>query len=164
MNIETTPEGPRGFFEDVSQWTFVYMNYVFAAQTLLGDAVVVGSRCVLGTPRPLTLSSSIAVMWYGNPNSSWFFLCYFGVASLVRVSHYFGWTEIIDNLSQVTGIEVPYTSAHVHQQEVFGGQLAMWITAFWLTALSTNVVTTCTSLRLHACRHVLKSSRVHQRY
>jgi len=38
---DTYPGGPIGYFSDVSQWTFVSKNYVFAAQTLLGDGVVV---------------------------------------------------------------------------------------------------------------------------
>ncbi|KAG8214984.1 hypothetical protein J3R82DRAFT_8387 [Butyriboletus roseoflavus] len=37
---DTYPEGPVGFFSDVSQWTFVYKNYVYTAQTLLGDGVI----------------------------------------------------------------------------------------------------------------------------
>ncbi|KAI9573135.1 hypothetical protein HD554DRAFT_1145995 [Boletus coccyginus] len=41
---DTYPGGPIGYFSDVSQWTFVSKNYVFAAQTLLGDGVVL-YRC-----------------------------------------------------------------------------------------------------------------------
>ena len=33
--------GPVAFFSNVSQWTFVAKNYVFTAQTLVGDGVVV---------------------------------------------------------------------------------------------------------------------------
>ena len=40
---DTFPGGPIGYFSDVSQWTFVYMIYVFTVQTLLGDGVVVGA-------------------------------------------------------------------------------------------------------------------------
>lgn len=34
------------YFSDVSHWTFVSKNYVYAAQTLIGDGVVVSFRCV----------------------------------------------------------------------------------------------------------------------
>ena len=38
---DTYPGGPVAYFADVSQWTFVSKNYVFTAQTLIGDGVVV---------------------------------------------------------------------------------------------------------------------------
>lgn len=38
---DSYPGGPIGYFSDLSQWTFVAKNYVFTAQTLMGDAVVV---------------------------------------------------------------------------------------------------------------------------
>lgn len=38
---DTYPGGPIGYFSDVSQWTFVYKNYVYTVQTLIGDGVVV---------------------------------------------------------------------------------------------------------------------------
>ena len=40
---DTYPGGPVAYFSDVSQWTFVSKNYVFTAQTLIGDGVVVSS-------------------------------------------------------------------------------------------------------------------------
>lgn len=42
----TYPGGSIAYFADVSQWTFVSKNYVYAAQTLVGDGVVVSFRCV----------------------------------------------------------------------------------------------------------------------
>ncbi|KAI9455537.1 hypothetical protein HD554DRAFT_2030893 [Boletus coccyginus] len=41
---DTYPGGSIGYFSDISQWTFVSKNYVFAVQTLLGDGVVL-YRC-----------------------------------------------------------------------------------------------------------------------
>jgi len=41
---DTYPGGPVAYFSDVSQWTFVSKNYVFTAQTLIGDGVVL-YRC-----------------------------------------------------------------------------------------------------------------------
>ncbi|KAG8214977.1 hypothetical protein J3R82DRAFT_8379 [Butyriboletus roseoflavus] len=38
------PDGPLGFFSDVSQWSFVYKNLVYTLQTLVGDGVVI-YRC-----------------------------------------------------------------------------------------------------------------------
>ena len=40
---DTYPGGSIGYFSDVSQWTFVSKNYMLAAQTLLGDGVVVSA-------------------------------------------------------------------------------------------------------------------------
>ena len=40
------PESSIMFFSDVSHWTFVSKNYVYAAQTLIGDGVLVSFRCV----------------------------------------------------------------------------------------------------------------------
>lgn len=41
--VDIFPGGPTGFFADVTQRTFLIKNAVYALQTLLGDAVVVGS-------------------------------------------------------------------------------------------------------------------------
>ncbi|KAF8552348.1 hypothetical protein OG21DRAFT_149628 [Imleria badia] len=41
---DTYVGGPVAFFSDVSQWTFVAKNYVFTAQTLIGDGVIL-YRC-----------------------------------------------------------------------------------------------------------------------
>lgn len=38
---DTYPGGPVAFFSNVSQWTFVAKNYLFTAQTLVGDGVIV---------------------------------------------------------------------------------------------------------------------------
>ena len=38
---DTYPGGPVGYFADMSQWTFVSTNYLYTAQTLIGDGVVV---------------------------------------------------------------------------------------------------------------------------
>lgn len=38
---DTYPGGPISYFSNVSQWTFVTKNYLFTAQTLIGDGVVV---------------------------------------------------------------------------------------------------------------------------
>ena len=35
------PYGPTGFFNDASQWSFVYKNLIYTLQTLVGDGVVV---------------------------------------------------------------------------------------------------------------------------
>ena len=39
---DTYKGGPIAFFSDVSQWTFVSKNFLYAAQSLLGDGVIVG--------------------------------------------------------------------------------------------------------------------------
>ena len=40
--LPVTYQGGRiRYFSDVSHWTFVAKNYVYAAQTLIGDGVVV---------------------------------------------------------------------------------------------------------------------------
>lgn len=41
---DTFPGGPVGFFEDISQPTFVTKNLIYALQTMLGDGVVI-YRC-----------------------------------------------------------------------------------------------------------------------
>ena len=38
---DTYPGGPVAYFSDVSQWTFTVKNYVYTAQTLIGDGVIV---------------------------------------------------------------------------------------------------------------------------
>ena len=38
---DTYPGGPIAYFSDLSQWTFVSTNYLYTAQTLVGDGVVV---------------------------------------------------------------------------------------------------------------------------
>lgn len=38
---DTYTGGPIAFFSDFSQWTFVSKNYLYAAQTLIGDGVIV---------------------------------------------------------------------------------------------------------------------------
>jgi hypothetical protein len=38
---DTYPGGPIAYFSDMSQWTFVSTNYLYTAQTLIGDGVVV---------------------------------------------------------------------------------------------------------------------------
>ena len=35
--------GSIGYFSSLSQWTWVWRSYVYTAQTLIGDGVVVGS-------------------------------------------------------------------------------------------------------------------------
>ena len=54
----------------------------------------------------------------------------------------FGVANTIDNIPEATGIGSPYTASKVTQSEVFGGALSQWITAFWATALATNLLTT----------------------
>lgn len=44
------PGGRIRYFSEVSQWTFVTKNYVYAAQTLVGDGVVVSLRWVQRNP------------------------------------------------------------------------------------------------------------------
>jgi len=41
---DTYPGGPIAYFSDMSQWTFVSTNYLYTAQTLVGDGVVI-YRC-----------------------------------------------------------------------------------------------------------------------
>ena len=68
---DTWPGGPVAFFADVSQWTFVYKNYVYTAQTLLGDGVIVSLFFPREERRPLSVfDSSTAVMQCGNLNLS----------------------------------------------------------------------------------------------
>lgn len=43
ISRKTHPGGPVAYFSNVSHWTFVAKNYVFTAQTLIGDGVVVSS-------------------------------------------------------------------------------------------------------------------------
>ena len=63
--------GPVAFFADVSQWTFVYKNYVYTAQMLLGDGVIVSLFFPREERRPLSVfDSSTAVMQCGNLNLS----------------------------------------------------------------------------------------------
>jgi hypothetical protein len=38
---DTYRGGPSAYFSNVSQWTFVSKNYVYTAQTLAGDGVIV---------------------------------------------------------------------------------------------------------------------------
>jgi len=40
---DTFPGGPLGFFQDISQPTFVTKNLIYALQTMIGDGVVVCS-------------------------------------------------------------------------------------------------------------------------
>ncbi|KIJ62334.1 hypothetical protein HYDPIDRAFT_94801 [Hydnomerulius pinastri MD-312] len=69
---DTFPGGPVGFFSDVSQWTFVYKNYIYTAQTLIGDGVIL-YRCyaVWQSKRimvlPLLLYCGVAVSGIGSP-------------------------------------------------------------------------------------------------
>jgi len=51
----------------------------------------------------------------------------------------------------VTGIMASVTAQYSTQSGVFGGALQKWITAFWATALSTNLMATRTSSRSHGC-------------
>lgn len=44
INADTFPGGPVDFFADMTQTTFIIKNAVYILQTLLGDAVVVGSH------------------------------------------------------------------------------------------------------------------------
>ncbi|KAF8129476.1 hypothetical protein EV363DRAFT_1584542 [Boletus edulis] len=99
--------GPIAYFADVSQWTFVAKNYVFTAQTLIGDGVVL-YRCYM--------------VWQ---------------SKLVMIFPVLLWCSTV-----ATGIGSPYTASRVTQSEVFGGTLSRWITAFWATALATNLLTT----------------------
>jgi len=99
--------GPVAYFADVSQWTFVAKNYVFTAQTLIGDGVVL-YRCYM--------------VWQ---------------SKLVMILPVLLWCSTV-----VTGIASPYVGSKVTQSEVFGGALSRWITAFWATALATNLLTT----------------------
>lgn len=48
------PGESNAYFSDTSQPTFVCMSYLFVAQTLIGDGVVVGSCCVADERHPLT--------------------------------------------------------------------------------------------------------------
>ena len=38
------PGGPIAFLSDVSQWTFVAKNYLYAIQSLIGDSVIVSKH------------------------------------------------------------------------------------------------------------------------
>ncbi|KAG9313806.1 hypothetical protein JVU11DRAFT_6167 [Chiua virens] len=42
----------------------------------------------------------------------------------------------------VTGTGAPYTASHANQSEVFGGSLSQWITGFYASTFSTNLVAT----------------------
>ncbi|KAF8129481.1 hypothetical protein EV363DRAFT_1337278 [Boletus edulis] len=103
----TYPGGPIAYFADASHWTFVYKGYVFTAQTLIGDSVVL-YRCY--------------VVWQ---------------SKLVMILPALLWCSTL-----VTGIACPYTASRVTQSEGFGETLSRWITAFWVTALATNLLTT----------------------
>jgi hypothetical protein len=66
------------------------------------------------------------------------------VPPVVRAQHVFGLIEIIENISEVTGIMSSYTASEVTQNGVFGGLLSQWITSFWAIALATNLLATRT--------------------
>lgn len=42
----TYPDGPAAYFADASQGTFLIKNSIYVVQTLLGDAVAVGSTFI----------------------------------------------------------------------------------------------------------------------
>ncbi|KAH0828756.1 hypothetical protein J3R83DRAFT_3180 [Lanmaoa asiatica] len=88
---DTYPGGPVGYFSNVSQWTFVYKNYVFTAQTLIGDGVIL-YRCyavwqsklvmiipallwcavgVTGIGSPYTASHATQIEVFGGSLSRW---------------------------------------------------------------------------------------------
>ena len=60
------------------------------------------------------------------------------------MQHVLELTEIIEKISEVTGIMSNYTASKVTQDGVFGGTLSQWITSFWVTALATNLLATRT--------------------
>ncbi|KAG6371082.1 hypothetical protein JVT61DRAFT_10622 [Boletus reticuloceps] len=91
----------------MSHWTFISKSYVFTAQTLIGDSVVL-YRCY--------------VVWQ---------------SKLVMILPALLWCTTL-----VTGIVCPYTASRLTQNEGFGETLSRWITAFWVTALATNLLTT----------------------
>lgn len=46
LNRNSYPGGPDAFFADVSQWTFVWKNHIYTAQSLVGDGVIVSTVVV----------------------------------------------------------------------------------------------------------------------
>jgi len=103
---DTYPGGPVAYFSDVSQWTFVSKNYVFTAQTLIGDGVL--HRCY--------------AVWQ---------------SKFIMILPALLWCAVF-----VTGIGSPYTASKVNQNEVFTGRLSQWITSFYSSTLTTNLLTT----------------------
>ncbi|KAN0082388.1 hypothetical protein V8E55_008183 [Tylopilus felleus] len=125
---DTYPGGPISYFSNVSQWTFVTKNYLFTAQTLIGDGVVL-YRCYM--------------VWQ---------------SKLIMILPALLWCA-----SAATGIGSPYTASKVTQSEVFGGALSQWITAFWATALATNLLTTLLLVcRIWYVDHKATRLRAHQ--
>ena len=55
---DSSPEGSIGYFSSLSQWTWVWRSYVYTAQTLVGDGVVVGS---LGDRWVISINSTTAL-------------------------------------------------------------------------------------------------------
>jgi hypothetical protein len=66
------------------------------------------------------------------------------VPLVVRVQHVLGVTKIIDDILEVSGITASVAEQNSTQAGVFGGAIQQWITAFWATALSTNLVASST--------------------
>ncbi|KAG9308482.1 hypothetical protein JVU11DRAFT_11826 [Chiua virens] len=104
---DSYPRGPDGYFSDVSHWTFVSKNYLYAAQTLIGDGVIL-YRCY--------------AVWQ---------------SKLVMILPVLLWFAVI-----ITGMACPYTEFIVAQDKVFGGVLSRWITAFYASTFTTNLLTT----------------------
>jgi hypothetical protein len=83
----TYPGGPAAYFADVAQETYVVKNAIYILQTLVGDAVAVGS-IFLSTSLKLLYkflsgNRSIVVTSFGKlPGSSFYHACY-GAASQV---------------------------------------------------------------------------------
>jgi len=106
LNGNSYPGGPNAWFANAAQWTFVWENYVYVAQSLVGDMVVI-YRCYM--------------VWQ---------------SKLIIILPLLLWCAAF-----VTGFAGVH-AASVATEGVFNGSLAKWITAFWVMALSTNVLTT----------------------
>ncbi|KAI9461380.1 hypothetical protein HD554DRAFT_2028332 [Boletus coccyginus] len=104
---DTFPGGPRAFFADVAQNTFVMKNAIFTLQTLVGDGVVI-YRCYV-----VWRSVWIIVL----PSILWCSVAVTGVGSVYSVSQ-----------------------ATASATNIFAKETAQWITAFFASTLTTNLL------------------------
>ncbi|KAI0642284.1 hypothetical protein C8Q79DRAFT_918051, partial [Trametes meyenii] len=117
------PGGPAAFFNQLSNFTQMFGSTLYVAQTLLGGAMVVS--CPYLTPALLRL-----------------YRCYLVWERRVWVVAFPG---VLLLGSTATGVGILYAFDRVDPQaSIFVVQLGHWITAFFSTTFSTNVI--CTSL------------------
>ncbi|OJA19438.1 hypothetical protein AZE42_04223 [Rhizopogon vesiculosus] len=125
---DTFQGGPPAFFADVAQVTFVTKNAIYIMQTLLGDGVVASSifACWLET------------LWLIGMSFEKIYRCYVVWQSMLIIIL----PSILWCSSGVTGFTAVYSisQATSNAGNVFAPATGQWITAFFASTLSTNLL------------------------